>query len=494
MIKSRFIQSLFLLIPVMVHFNSGAQITSGSVCPDFTTTDLTNEEFNLYNELDEGKTVIIHVFAAWSPISWDYHLLGSLQNLYNTGGPGGDNSVSVLMVEGEPDNQPEQITGTGTSGVLYSAGDWTSGTGFPICDDAALANQLQVSYFPTVYMICPDRRIFEIGAISEDEIMAFIEQQGCSPVTVNRDLALIAINRVDGDCENPEYAFEAIIQNKGLETITSTTISAIDWFDYNWEGVLETYGFDTVSIGSINFPIGDTVLFLLSTPDDTGLSNDSIEKYVGTVAASTHIRIQIRTDNWPSETSWVIRDQVGNAVAESESYATMTNQTITRDVYLQSTGCFNFTLFDSGNDGLNGSEWGATDGFCRVYGVDANGLPLRFIYDYNGNYNLTEETSDFLVNEVVGIQERQNVGNLRVYPNPTSEFLNIDYSLINAESLQFNLFNSLGTLVYSDFKGVQPAGKYVGQIDVNKWSAGFYLLQISNADGIIATLRVNISR
>lgn len=493
MIKAGFFSRIFILILISISINTRAQLADGSVCPDISIADLSGNTINIYDELNQGRSVIINVFAAWSPLSWDYHTQGVLQSVYETYGPAGTNTMSVIMIEGEPENQVEQISGIGSTGVLFSAGDWTSGITFPICDDANAAALLETNYYPTIYLICPDRRVIEIGAIGVEEIISIVDQQSCTPSLINNDGLLVAINKIGGSCDSPDYLFEAIIQNRGIETLTSATITAENLLSYDWTGSLETYAFDTVTIGTLNLPLGDTLSFVLSSVADEVTSNDSIEKFVGTIAASTHIRVQVRTDNWPEETSWEIRDENDIVVGSSESYATMNNQAITDDVYLQNTGCFTFTLFDSGNDGLNGSEWGGSDGYCKVYGVNSNNELIRFIYNYDGSYNLGEESSEFMVNEVVGIQEITNVGQINVYPNPTSDILNVGYSLQNAEKLKFELYNSLGSLVHSIQQGVQLAGNYVKEIDTNTLSAGVYLLQISNLSGVISTVRVSVA-
>jgi len=487
-----FFTGILLLLLLAISTKATAQIASSSISPDFTTMDLIGNSINLYNELDQGRTVIVNVFAAWSPIAWDYHEQGALQALHQMYGPLGNNTISVLMIEGEVANQNEQISGTGTTGLLFSTGDWTAGTDFPICDDSNAASILQVSYYPTIYMICPDRRIIEIGAIGQEEIISILEQQSCSPSLISNDAELVSVNKISGNCVSPDYVFEAIIQNKGFETLTAATIFADDLLEYNWTGSLEKYAFDTITIGTLNLPVGDTLAFVLTSTNDQISANDTIEKFVGTVAASTHIRVQVRTDNWPAETSWTIKDENGNIVAQSGSFATMNNQAITEDVFVQSTGCFSFTLFDSGNDGLNGTQWGGIDGYCKVYGVNSEDQLIRYIYNYDGNYNLIEETSDFLVNEIVGIQETINMGRLSVYPNPSSDLLNVTYSLQNAGNLKFELYNSVGSRVFSSQTGVQPAGNYVQPIETNQLSSGFYLLKISNGSGIVPTLRISV--
>ena len=54
------------------------------------------------------------------------------------------------------------LAGT-TSG---SEGDWITGTDFPIIDDASLAGPYALAYYPTIYSVCANRQLTEVGAIS----------------------------------------------------------------------------------------------------------------------------------------------------------------------------------------------------------------------------------------------------------------------------------------------------------------------------------------
>lgn len=143
-----------------------AQLTDGSTAPDFTLTDINGNTQNLYSYLDAGKTVYLDIFAAHCPTCWAYHNTHAVKDLFNTHGPTGTISqdVMVLAVEHDPANGIGELSGV--SGV--TAGDWLTGTPYPIInpegtDRSDFITAYDAVYYPMIYVICPDKKITLIG-------------------------------------------------------------------------------------------------------------------------------------------------------------------------------------------------------------------------------------------------------------------------------------------------------------------------------------------
>jgi hypothetical protein len=170
-------KTLKLLLLTLISFftlTSSAQLPNGSTAPDWTLTDVNGTAHNLYNYLDNSYTVFLDFSAVWCGPCWGYHTSGALEGLYEQHGPSGfpnvdantTDDVMVFMIEGDA-NALSCLYGTGCG----TQGDWITGTHYPVfCTDGTVNNDnttslYDIGFWPTIYMICPDRSTTEVGQI-----------------------------------------------------------------------------------------------------------------------------------------------------------------------------------------------------------------------------------------------------------------------------------------------------------------------------------------
>jgi len=154
-VVKKFLFISLLLFSAVVH----GQLADGSIAPDFTLTDYFGTEHNLYEYLDEGKTVFVEIFAVHCPSCWNYHQTDRLKNIYNDYGPIGTDELMVLALEHDQGNGHDDFKGIGDPWT--TAGNWLDGTPYPIFDvenpNRGVFDDYNVTGYPVIYKVCPDR-------------------------------------------------------------------------------------------------------------------------------------------------------------------------------------------------------------------------------------------------------------------------------------------------------------------------------------------------
>ncbi len=239
--------SLFFLL-LLIGQDAKAQMPTGSICPDFTGTDLNGGTWHLYDLLDQGKTVVIDVSAAWCGPCWGFHNMHTLKDIWNHHGPSGTISQDMvaLFIEGEGQNTEAQLHGTSGSGALSSQGDWVTGEPYPFIDDANIANTLQTGSFPTIYVVCPDRSVTEIYWEDATDTALYALSGSCALSTTTLDAGIMEpalLNPLLIDCDSVDIS--ARLCNYGSTALTSATIEYVVngtvQDSYAWTGSLATY-------------------------------------------------------------------------------------------------------------------------------------------------------------------------------------------------------------------------------------------------------------
>ena len=470
--------------------SASAQTPVGTVVSNFNLTDINGNTQNLFAMLDAGKMVVIDVSATWCGPCWNYHNTGALNQFYAAHGPAGADDARVLFIEGDATTAVSLINGIGTN----TQGDWTAGTTFPLCDDAAAANTLQIGFFPTLYMICPSRRVWHI---SPSEVGAYW------PVSQHIANARACANPIDAvlDSYTGETAtcgyisqMKVLIQNKGVNTLTSAGIAAkvngttVAYRD--WTGSLEQFQSVEVNVGANLFTSPSTdVEFTVYTTGNDVAPTDNIGSQTITLApevTNTSLIVKITTDQYGTESSWKIRKGNNAVLASGGPYTDLAASGTTVQpevtVTLPAMDCYKFEMLDAYGDGMccnygqGGYEVTTSDGTVVLSGGEFGATDAKRI-----SYGVTS------------IGEELSAASLNVYPNPSTGICNVTMNMTKNEDVSIRVYNMLGSLVSSRDLGSLTPGDYIYQVDLSSQASGVYSMMMITSQGVQTQL-ISINR
>lgn len=491
-----------LLIAIVALFtfnNAQAQLPGGSIAPDFTLTDLDSVTHNLYSYLDNGYTVFLDFSAVWCGPCWNYHISGALEDLYMNHGPAGmpnvdpstTDDVMVFFIEGDG-NTLAELNGNGSS----TWGDWVTGvndsepasglTPYPIiCTDGTanstgVTQDYQIGYWPTVYMICPDRIVTESGQSSSPYSLV-----NCPPpASSDNDARTFDYAGETLTCEG-DIVPEIMIQNYGIANLTNLSIEVkVNGNSQSitpWTGNLATYATDNVILPALTgLANNDAVTIDVSQPnnytDGDPSNNPTVAFNVQTATQNTHtdVTVQIVTDAYGSETTWDITDANGAVVLSGGPYSNLSAAGTTTETPVSGTlnaqTCHTFTIYDSYGDGID-AGYGA--GSFTV--TDGNGTILA-----SGGQFTDVDGDAFKTGDATTVGVNDFTSNLSVYPNPVKDVLTIEGNYTSVDIIDVS-----GKLVLSS--------ESTKNINVKSLADGVYMLNIKTENGI-AVKKITITK
>ena len=489
--------------------SANAQLAPFSVAPNFTVTAYqpwlstagaaNNGSYTLYDYLDQGYTVFLDVSATWCGPCWNYHLGGALEDIYAAHGPAGapgvasttTDDVMVIWIEG--DGQTADATMLDGSGAI---GNWIEPAAgnhiqFPMANPAsATANQINndyaIAYFPTIYRICPNRIIQEVGQLGASALYATVSD--CPPLaSAPADVAALNYTGAAVHCEGA-YTPSVRIQNNGTASLTSANVTITQGGTTvstgTYSGSLSTYGVANVTCSPIANFTGGALVCTVTTAGDASAANNTMNTNVAAAAnaVSQYITVNITTDRYASETSWVIKNSAGATVAQGGgNWTDLGANGITVQapqlVTLNPSQCYTFEIYDS-----------YADGICCAYGngayslVDANGTTIA-----SGGEFGDIDTRAFKTG-ALGMDELATIA-MNVFPNPASSEVNVSFEATNND-YAVSLMDLQGRVIaaknMSNLNGTQ-----VVSFSTENVAKGSYIVTVT-VDGLTTTKNVVI--
>ena len=493
-----------LSLALLTGLSANAQLPANSIASDFTVTAYqswlstagmnSNGTYNLYDYLDAGYTVIFDVSATWCGPCWNYHNTGILEELYANHGPAGAPGVSpsttddVLVIWIDGDGNTADATMLDGSGAI---GNWIEPTTgnqvqFPMANPVAatantINNDYAIAYFPTIYKICPNRVVNEIGQVSSAAAIYTSIGNCPAPASDPADASMLAYTAGTEICPGASYTPTVKIQNNGTSPMTSATVTITQNGNTvstgTYSGNLATYGVATVTCSAIASPAAGALVATVTTSGDAnaGNGNANATLVIAPTANSANATVKIVTDRYGEEFTWNIKNSGGTTVASGGPYT----QAASNGAYPQAdvnftlvaSECYTINLTDSYGDGFD-SGYGDGSFKVQVNGIDVITAPAW--------------TSDVLQKKMASAGnlsiETSSIEGFNVYPNPAADVVNVafdakggDYTIAVVDITG----RQLVTQTLTAAKGAQEV-----QLPVSELAAGNYMVTIRTAGGV----------
>lgn len=229
-----------------------------------------------------------------------------------------------------------------------------------------------------------------------------------------------------------------------------------------WNGNIATFGSETVDLGEINFPVEaenqlEVRVKSVNNSDDEADGNNvaSFTVKQATQTVGKIVKVNIRTDANPQETTWkVTKISTGEIIQEGGPYEEA-NTMYTEELNLTRDGCYDFTIYDAGGDGLTGNG---------IYGLRAGSSTL-----FTGGRFEDSESTEFHYEVTADVEE--NLGQTAsLYPNPTSDILYI----LSEGKQNVSIYNMVGQCVFEGLCDDEML------IDMKQFGTGVYVVKVGN--------------
>lgn len=468
------IKGLFLSISYIFIFG----LCSAQQVPNIVATDINGVERNLHSYLDEGKVVIVDVFATWCTACWGLHKQEMLHKLYSTYGPDGTDQLEILYIEADENTSIESLYGDS------SFGDWTEGVPFPILNLSEVSDEFTQAFavdgVPTSSVICPSSKeiIADIYQNDLDEIIEILQE--CNTIYNVSDLQIIETNQKDvAICDSIQLQVEVL--NSGTEIVNTFELEAVlvDGTIFNTHHcVVDLSPGENIDVNLGTFGLADVqeneiVSVQILTQDDVLANNEQSITFKHAKEVNSELTLLVAPDTWVAydNTRWWVENSLGEKVIPETIIESEQSNEITFS--LENNDCFTFVIVDDYGDGMLFGEILLTtnDGFILFDNTD-----FKFRGEVSFEYIGTVTSSQ----ELLSIEETQ----LSLTPTIVDDEVTVRYALNRPELVALSIFDIHGKLLFTQ-SILSDAGETSTQINAGAYPKGLYFLRMSTVDGIL---------
>jgi PKD repeat protein len=260
-------------------------------------------------------------------------------------------------------------------------------------------------------------------------------------------------------------------------TVTSTGTYSVTVTDVN--GCAATSAATTVNVSNAPAPTinatatqacdGDVVTITASTSDSYLWTNGETTQSINVTATVTGINVVTTNAN------------ACNGVGASAPITVTFNTTPTAAGTMTLAG--NVATFTNTSNGATSYSWDFGDftnssAIAPAHAYAVNGSYTVVLTAINGNCT---DTTIFLVDVTVGLNELASSSNLTIFPNPANETVNVSFEQNTNDLIQIELIDATGRVI------AQESSLEIGTINVSfevtNLSSGFFTVRLTNANG-----------
>lgn len=279
------------------------------------------------------------------------------------------------------------------------------------------------------------------------------------------------------------------IANYGSDVLTSAMIvyevngSVQTW---NWTGSLDYLQSEVIELPEISFPVLITDNQLIITLDDPNGTDDGypqnntiIRTFDAAIGTPSEVKLTIILDSNPEEITWEVTNMDDEVVFSGGPYANP-GQTITEIMTFEDNGCYLFTIYDAGGDGIQ------APGFFVLYHGTNNQI-------LSGTNFGSMARAQFDVGFTVDVPVVEVNDQISIFPNPMHSSGIAEFMLTKTEQVEITVHNMVGQLVKTVANSEFNPGLHRVDIHISDLDAGLYIINARVGNEIL-TKKITVIR
>ncbi|MGV9013669.1 MAG: T9SS type A sorting domain-containing protein [Flavobacteriales bacterium] len=239
-----------------------------------------------------------------------------------------------------------------------------------------------------------------------------------------RILAYQGLRFACGDSVTPVLRIENAGSQSMFTCVVETWKNGLSVNSFNWQLLPPAVTNETrqPAMPIVGVTEGDVLEFHIisvnGVPDedsDGNVSNFTVGTAATTCGLQT-VEVEVLTDAQPDETTWVIRNELGQVVAQGGPYANASSIEA-QWLSLPADACFGLDLTDAGGDGINGGHL-----IVRCGGVD--------VIEVNGSAFTDEAYEGLHSGTVLAVSEAPLEPTLQLFPVPAHDQVEVRWNTL----------------------------------------------------------------